>query len=288
VTAQEASDLDADAVSHDHITSAADPMNQDGEDMTSSQIPALDSYLAGVGVEEMLGTKIATTTSFLDSAGRSVQIGDYLGKGRPVILNLVYHNCPMLCSIALDALGTTLGDLAWTPGNEFDVLTVSFGAGETPEMAAAAKDRMISSLGRRGAEDGWHFLVGEEESIMELTGSVGYTFKWIASRKEYAHPAVVVLLAEDGTITRYLHGIDVAASDVRRGLVEASNGEVGTAVDQFLMYCFQYDPGSNSYVLHATNLMKLGGMFTLLMLGAGLFVFWRKEQHDQVERVHQT
>jgi protein SCO1/2 len=241
--------------------------------------------LKGVGVEEKLGMLLPQEATFTDSEGRQVTIGQYLDNGKPLLLNFIYHNCPMLCSITLEALGQTLSDMDWTPGKEFDVLSISFGAGETPEMAARARDRMLTKLNREGADDGWHFLVGDSANVHLVTDAVGYSFKWVASTQEYAHPAVLVFAGEDGKVTRYLHGLDLPADDVRKALVEASEGKVGSVMDQVLMYCYQYDPGSNSYVLHATNLMKLGGMITLLLIVVGLFVFWRRERDNQTQRV---
>ncbi len=247
--------------------------------------PNLPGALRGVGVDEKLGSMLPAEATFLDSEGRQVTIGDFLQNDRPLLINFIYHNCPMICGITLEALGMTLSDMEWTPGTEFDVISVSFGAGETPEMAARAKERMISKLDRKGAADGWHFLVGDSTNIALLTDRVGYSFKWVEQTREYAHPATMVFAGQDGTVTRYLHGLDLPATDVRKALVEASRGEVGTAIDQILMYCFQYDPNSNSYVLHATNLMKLGGLFTLLVIGIGLLVLRRKERDDRTYRI---
>lgn len=244
----------------------------------------LPPSLNGVGVQEKLGDLIPRDAAFTDSEGHQVTIGQYLDQGRPVLLHFLYHNCPMLCSINLEALGQTLSEMDWTPGREFEVISVSFGAGETPEMAARARERMLAKLDREEAANGWHFLVGDSANVHLLADAVGYSFKWVASTREYAHPAVLVFAGEDGKVTRYLHGLDLPADDVRKALVEASEGTVGTVMDQVLMYCYQYDPGSNSYVLHATNLMKLGGMFTLMLLAVGLFVFWRRERDSQARR----
>ncbi|MDA0377906.1 MAG: SCO family protein [Bacteroidetes bacterium] len=237
--------------------------------------------LSGVGVEEKLGTMLPRDVVFMDSDGRQVTLGQYMDQGRPLLLNFIYHNCPMLCSITLEALGQTLSEMDWTPGEQFEVLSISFGARETPEMAARARERMLTKLNREEASEGWHFLVGDSLNVHLLTDALGYSFKWVASTQEYAHPAVLVFAGEDGKVTRYLHGLDLPANDVRKALVEASEGKVGSVMDQVLMYCYQYDPGSNSYVLHATNLMKVGGMLTLMLLGVGLFVFWRRERDRQ-------
>lgn len=235
---------------------------------------------AGVGVEERLGEPIAADAVFLDETGTEVRISDLLGGETPVILNFVYHECPMLCSLLLDGFSRTLQEMAFTPGDEFEIITVSFSATETPDVAARSKERYTASLDASAA-DGWHFLTGTEEEIARLAESAGFQFRWVESQDQFAHPAALIFLSPGGTITRYLHGMTFTAADVRRAVVEASDGEVGSAMDRVLLYCFQYDPDANSYVLHATNLMKLGGLLTLLVLGAGLFLFWRRERDDQ-------
>lgn len=242
----------------------------------------------GVGLVERLGEVLPMEARFTDSNGNDVVLGKYFGSQKPVVINLVYHNCPMLCSIVLESLTETLKDLAWAPGENFEVLTVSFGAGETPEMAARAKDRVLAKLGKAEADEGWHFLVGDEENILALTDALGFTFKWMESTGEYAHPSALVFVSDEGVVTRYIHGIEYSATKVRRAIVEASEGKVGSALDQILLYCYRYDPASNSYVLHATNLMKLGGLLTLLLIGLGLFVFWRRESRNQKENLNQV
>lgn len=235
----------------------------------------------GVGVDERLGESIELDAVFLDERGEEVRISDLMDGETPVILNFVYHECPMLCSLLLEGFSKTLQQMAFTPGDEFDVITVSFSATETPDLAARQKERYLASLDAPEAVDGWHFLTGTEGEIARLAESAGFQFRWVESRDQFAHPAALIFLAPDGTITRYLHGMTFTASDVRRGVVEASNGTVGSAVDRVLLYCYQYDPDANSYVLHATNLMKLGGLLTLLVLGVGLFLFWRRERREQ-------
>lgn len=235
----------------------------------------------GVGVEERLGEPIASDATFFDETGAEVRISDLMDGETPVILNFVYHECPMLCSLLLEGFTGTLQEMAFTPGAEFDVITVSFSASETPDLAARQKQRYLASLDAPEAAEGWHFLTGSEEEIAGLAESAGFKFRWVESQDQFAHPAALIFLSPDGIITRYLHGMTFTASDVRRAVVEASNGTVGSAVDRVLLYCYQYDPDANSYVLHATNLMKLGGLMTLLVLGTGLFLFWRRERRDQ-------
>lgn len=238
--------------------------------------------MEGVGIDEQLGANIPGDIVFSNAAGEEVALGSFFDSGRPVILNFVYHDCPMLCSVLLDSFTETMKLMEWAPGSEYDVLTVSFSAIETPDLAARQKEKYMQKLARAGAEDGWHFLTGEDEAIQQLAASTGFQFKWVESRKEYAHPSLLIFLSPDGQITRYLHGLYFEPTDVRKALVEASNGTVGSAVDQILMYCFQYDPAANSYVLHATNLMKAGALLTMLFIGLGIWLLRRKERHNRV------
>jgi protein SCO1 len=238
----------------------------------------------GVGMDEQLGSHIPTDLVFRNEAGQEVRIGSYLKGEKPVLLNFVYHNCPMLCSLVLDGLTQTLKKMEWTPGEQFEVLTVSFASTEGPDLAARSKERYLGELGRPAAASGWHFLTGTEENIQALARSVGFQFRWIEEQQEYAHPAALIFLSGGGKITRYVYGMDFPARDVRAALVEASEGKVGSPMDQVFLYCFRYDHEANSYVLHATNLMKAGGALTLLALGSVLFVFWRRERKDQKER----
>lgn len=248
----------------------------------SGQTPAA---LEDVGLEEHLGESVPLDLTFRDESGSKVQLAEYFDGTRPVVLTMTYHNCPMLCNLILDGFTRTLQDFAWTPGDEFEVVSVSFAADETPELAAQQKRRYIRDLGDERAADGWHFLTGDEESIQALAASIGFQFRWMEDRQEYAHPAVLTFLSGEGMISRYLYGLDFPQRHFRNALVEASEGKVGTALDQVILYCFQYDPTANSYVLHAVNLMKLGGLLTVIVLGSFLFIFWRRERENLDEGV---
>ncbi len=228
-------------------------------------------------LQEKLGEQVATDVTFYNEEGEAVRLAEYFDGETPVVLSLVYHNCPMLCSLILDGVTNSLRELKWTPGDEFEKLTVSFNAIETPDVAKRQKDLYLKDYGRPEAADGWHFLTGDETAIARLTESVGFTFTWVEEQQEYVHPAVLIFISGDGTITRYLHGMEYPERDIRNALVEASEGRVGSAVDRAIMYCFKFDPSSNSYVLHAWNLMKLGSILGALALGGVLLVFWRRE-----------
>ncbi len=238
----------------------------------------LPGAFEGVGIDEKLGDLIPLELVFLNEDGEEVTLDRYFDGEKPVLLNFVYHNCPMLCSILLESFTKTLGEMEWTPGEAFDILTVSFSSMETPELASTQKQRYLNELGRPEAASGWHFLTGSEENIQALAGATGFQFKWMESTREYAHPAALIFLSGKGKITRYIHGMYFPKADVRKAIVEASEGRVGTTIDRIFLYCYRYDAGANSYVLHATNLMRISGFLTALVLFTGLFIFWRRER----------
>ncbi|MFB6247531.1 MAG: SCO family protein [Salinibacter sp.] len=242
--------------------------------------------LKGVGIERQLGSSVPTDLTFRNAAGETVTLGQYLDGETPVILNLVYHNCPMLCGLMLDGFTSSLQSVEWTPGQEFRVLTVSFNHREGPEVARKKKDVYTKRLDRSGVDEGWHFLTGSKASIRRLTDAVGFNFRWIEKKQEYAHPTTQIFLSGDGVVTRYIYGIEVPSGDMRKALVEASNGTVGNAIDQAAMYCFQFDPKKNTYTADAFNIMKIGSVLTLFILGGMLFMFWRRE-HEDLERHEQ-
>lgn len=240
---------------------------------------AMPPQLEGTGIDEQLGAFVSTETVFLDEEGDEVALSTFFDGERPVLLAPIYQNCPMLCNLVLQGLTEALSQMAWTPGEEFEVVALSFNPRETPAVAAEKKTMYMEMLGRPDAASGMHFLTGSEAAIHAVTDAVGFSFKWIEEKQEYAHPSALIFLSGNGKVSRYLYGIDYKPSDVRTALVEASEGNVGSALDQALLYCFQYDPNENSYVLHAQNLMKLGGMLTIVLLGGILLMYWRKESH---------
>lgn len=239
----------------------------------------MPAELHGAGIEEQLGDVIPTDLVFRNETGEAVALADYFDGERPVLLALVYHECPMLCNMVLQGLTKAMGQMDWVPGREFDVLAVSFNPRETPDVAREEKAMILEMLGKPAAADGLHFLTGDDPSIDALTDAVGFQYRWIEEKQEFAHPSALIFLSGHGKISRYIYGIDYPPSDVRRALVEASSGNVGSTLDQVILYCFQYDPNANSYVPHALNLMKIGGVLTMFLLGGMLYVYWRRESH---------
>ncbi len=237
----------------------------------------------GVGIEEKLGERIPLDLTFRDEAGQPVTLRTFFDGRRPVLLTLVYHDCPMLCNLVLDGLAKTLRQMSWTPGDQFEVLVVSFNHRETPELVRRKKAHYVDMLDRPEAAAGLHFLTGDSTTIRTLTDAVGFYFRWVPEKQQFAHPAALMFLSGEGKISRYLYGLEHDPGDVRKALVEASEGKVGTIVDQVLLYCFQYDPNENSYVANAFNIMRLGGAVTVVLLGITLFLFWRRERRRQQE-----
>jgi protein SCO1/2 len=227
--------------------------------------------LQEIGWDQNLGQKIPLDLRFKDETGRDVILGDYFGE-RPVVLSLVYYECPMLCTISLNGLARALEVLSFVPGQEFEVLTISFDPGEGPELAAAKKRAYMASYEKReeGAR-GWHFLTGDAEAIDRLTKAVGFRYAWDEETKQFAHPAGILVVNPDGTISHYLFGVEFSPRDLRLALVAAGSGEVGNPVDQVLLYCFQYDPKTGKYSASILNIVRIAGLATLLAM-AGLIL----------------
>jgi protein SCO1 len=234
-------------------------------------------YLQNVGIEQHLDGQVPADLPFVDDAGHTIKLGDYFGK-KPLILNLVYYNCTMLCGEALTGLTGAMKMVKFDVGNEFDVVTVSFNPQETPETAAAKKQEYLKRYGRAGAASGWHFLTGPAESINALTKAVGFQYQYDPKSNQYAHATAIVVLTPQGRISRYFYGVDYPPKDLRMGLVEASQGKIGNAVDQVLLYCYHYDPATGKYGAIVNNILKLGAGLTILSLGGLLLILFRLEK----------
>lgn len=236
------------------------------------------AILDDIGVDEKLGDQIPLDLKFANSNGDSVSIGELIESGKPVLLNPLYYECPILCSLVLDGVFSTIKELVWTPGEDYTIISFSIDPEEGPELAAEYKVRYINALDRPGAEDGWHFLTGNEKNIKALTNSIGFKYKYEETTGEFIHLASVMMLSPEGIVNRYLYGANFREFDFRNGLYEAADGKIGSMTDRLLLYCFTYDPSSQSYVPVAMNIMKLGGLATVIILGIFLGVFWRRER----------
>lgn len=234
-------------------------------------------YLQNVGIEQHLDGQVPPDLTFVDDTGRTIKLGDYFGK-KPLIMNLVYYNCTMLCGEALAGLSAAMKMVKFDVGNQFDVITVSFNPRETPQMAAQKKVEYLKRYGRPGAAAGWHFLTGPADSINALTKAVGFQYQYDAARDQYAHATAIMVLTPQGRISKYFYGVDFPPKDLRMGLVEASQNKIGNAVDQVLLYCYHYDPATGKYGAVVSNMLKLGGAATILFVGGLILVLLRLER----------
>jgi protein SCO1/2 len=239
--------------------------------------PASYNPFPDVGFDQRLGEQVPLNLIFTDETGKTVQLKEYLGE-KPVILSLAYYDCPMLCTLVLNGLVRTLRTLSFSAGNEFNVITVSFDAREKPPLAAEKGKTYLQAYNRPGAEKGWHFLTGDEESIQKLTHAVGFRFKYDQASHQFAHASGIVVLTPEGKISHYFYGIEYAPRDVRLGLVEASAGKIGSAVDQILLLCFHYDPAAGKYGLMIMRIVQVSGLLTMLALGSYIFIMLRRER----------
>jgi len=237
---------------------------------------AMPPVLRDVSFEQRLNQRLPLDLQFRDETGRQVHLGDFFGQ-KPVILALVYYNCPMLCTQVLGGLASSLKVVTFGAGVDFSVVVVSFDPMETAEQAAAKKHWMLDEYGRPDTAGGWHFLTGDETAIRSLTDTVGFQYTFDQTSAQFAHPAGISVLTPDGRLARYLFGIEYSPRDLRLALVEASENRIGTAVDQILLYCYEYNPSSGKYGLIAMRLIRAGALATMLALGTFIIVMRRKE-----------
>jgi protein SCO1 len=230
--------------------------------------------LKHVGIEQHLNVQIPPHLPFRDENGAQVELGNYFGS-KPLILNLVYYQCPMLCGEVLSGLESALRILKFDVGREFDVLTVSFDPSDTPEMAASKKAELLKRYGRPAAGLGWHFLTGAQASIDALTSAAGFDYQYDPKTRQFAHATAIMILTPQGRIAQYYYGVEFAPRDLRLGLVQASQDKIGTVVDQVLLYCYHYDPDQGKYGAIISRILKLAAAATILLLGTFLIAMFR-------------
>lgn len=239
---------------------------------------SLPTPLTNVGYDQRLGEQVPLGLILRDEDGRPVRLGDYFGE-RPVVLVLAYYTCPMLCTVVLQGAAASLKVLTFEAGREFDVVVVSFDPRDTAEKAAEVKREILARYGKPGTAAGWHFLSGGPGSIAALTEAVGFRYYFDRQTRQYAHAAGLVLLTPSGRIARYFYGVEFPPRDVRLGLVEASGEKIGTLVDQVLLFCFHYDPVIGRYSAMTLNLVRAGGIATVIGLAVTVILLRRRERN---------
>jgi len=261
---------------------AADVPPRAPTDRVTTDLPPanrMPELLKEIGLDQRLDEQLPLDTPFKDETGRDVVLRQYFGK-RPVILTLVYYECPMLCTQVLNGVVSALGVLQFSIGQEFDVVTISFDPGETAALAAAKKAAYIERYNRPGAERGWHFLTGSAKSIAAVTKTVGFRYAYNEEVDQYAHVSGFMVLTPDGRISRYFYGIEYGPRDIRLALIEAGDRKIGSLVDHVFLYCFHYDPKSARYSFAIMRVVRGAGVVTLVAIAAGVFVMRRRERRS--------
>lgn len=238
---------------------------------TSSEL--VPDILEKVGIDQKLNAQVPLDAVFRDETGRQVKLGDYFGK-RPVVLSLVYYECPMLCTQVLNGAVAAFKVLNFNIGDEFEVVTVSFNPKETPAMAAAKKGTYLAKYGRPAGARGWHFLTGEQPAIDAVASSVGFRYVFDAASQQYVHASALMVITPQGRVSKYFYGIDYPPKDIRLGLIEASGGKIGSPVDQVLLYCFHYDPHSGKYSMVVMNVLRLAGVLMVALIVGSIVMMW--------------
>jgi protein SCO1/2 len=242
------------------------------------------SALTGVTIEQRLNSQLPLDATFKDEYGATVQLGKYFGKGRPVVLELVYYECPMLCTQILNGMVRAAKVLTFTPGKDYDVVAISFDAREGPKQALLKKAVYMKDYGHPETANGWHFLTGDPDSIKRVTDAVGFRYKWDVYTATFAHASAIYVLTPEGKLSKYFYGIEYSPKEMRLGLVEASEHKIGNAVDQVLLFCYHFDPTSGKYTFAAMAILRAAGAATVLMLGGFVFIMLRRDSRQKGNR----
>jgi protein SCO1/2 len=254
----------------------------------NSRPAPLPAALQGVTIEQRLNQQVPLDLVFRDEYGRSLPLSTYFSGNKPVLLALVYYNCPMLCTLILNGVVSSLKAVSFDPGKDFEVVAVSFDPRDTPEIAARKKAGYLQRYRRPGTDNGWHFLTGGEESIKALTSALGYRYTFDPKTGQFAHASAIMILTPQGKLSRYFYGVEYAPRDIRLGLVEASQNKIGNPVDQALLFCYHYDPATGKYGAIAMNMVRFGGATFVLICSTFLLIAWRRDWHKDKRDVRRA
>lgn len=249
-----------------------------GKEMQQVPVNQDPKALEGVGIDQKLNSQIPLDTSFVDSTGQTVQLGQYFGK-RPVLLSLVYYDCPMLCPETLQGITDALKQTTLKLGDDYEVVTVSFNPKETPQIAAAAKQQWLSKLGNPDAEHAWHFLTGSPDSITKLANAAGFHYKWDPQTNQFNHATAIMVVTPKGRISKYFYGVVYSPRDLRLGLIQAADNKIGTAVDAILLFCCKYNVSTGKYDVLVNRVLSIAGAFTIIVLGSFLLFLAKYKGH---------
>ena len=260
-----------------YLRYAGDPTK---ETNPAQQMPGI---LKEVTFKQQLNEQLPLDAAFKDEAGRDVRLGDYFKTGKPVVLAFVYYQCTMLCTQVMNGISSALKALTFTPGQDFDVVLVSFDPRDTPKDATEKKAAHLQYWSTESTAAGWHFLTGKETEIRRTTQAAGFSYQWDARNNQFAHVSGVLVVTPDGRLSRYFYGIEYSPKELRLALVESGKGTIGSKIDELLLYCFHYDPESGRYGVVVMNLIRLGGVVTVTLMAGFILLMRRRETHTPRE-----
>jgi len=245
---------------------------------TSATPPTLPGK---VGIDQNMNAQLPLDVMFRDETGRVVRLREYINGTKPVLLVFMYYRCPMLCSMVMEGVVNTLTELKFDAGKEYDVVTISIDPRDTPAQAAQKKEKYVKRYGRLETANAWHFLTGPESAIRHVTDVAGFHYAYDPQLDNFAHATALMVLTPQGRMSRYLYGFEYKPRDVRLALVEASDGKIGSAVDQVLLLCYHYEPATGKYSRSAMAIMRAGGAATVAGLAGFIFIMIRRERRAQ-------
>jgi len=245
--------------------------------VASAQFPR-PAIAQGVGIDQKLSSQIPLDLLFHDERGDAVPLRSYFGD-KPVVISMVYFSCGSLCPMSIKETVTSLDRLPLKPGSDYNVLVVSFDPKDTPAIAAKEKAEFSRYYKEAGYTDGFHFLTGDQAAISKLADAVGWRYKWDQATQQFVHAGGIMVATPEGKMSRYFYGLAYAPQDVRLALVEASQHKIGSPVDYITLFCFHYDPTTGKYTLAITNLLKVTGCLTVVLLAGFIFMFMKNDKN---------
>ncbi|HXG86655.1 MAG TPA: SCO family protein [Pyrinomonadaceae bacterium] len=239
--------------------------------------------LQAVGIDQKLGEQLPLDAEFKDENGNVVKLGSYFNQKKPVILALVYFECPMLCNEVLNGLTGSLKGISFDAGSEFDIVAISFDARENdkPDLTKNKKESYLNRYKRPGAENGWHFLTGTQSEIDKVTRAVGFNYVYDDKTEQFAHAGGIMVATPEGKLSRYLYGIDYSPKDIKFSLIDSTENKIGNPAEQLFLYCFHYDPASGKYGLAILRVLRLAAIGTIIGIAGLLLLFWRNNKKKE-------
>jgi protein SCO1/2 len=229
-----------------------------------------------VGLQPNIGGIVDFEQKFTDSSGANGTLSSFIDPTKPTLLVPVYYDCPRLCGLLTGGVFEALTKIPLKMGQDYNLTFISIDPRENAELAAERKSgrlKMLTSFDISSTQ--FHYLVGEADPIRSVMSSIGFNYRPDGT-EDFSHSAVVAVVSPGSKITHYFTGIEFVPRDLRLALVESSEGKVGDFIDKMLLYCFRFDHTKGEYTVFALNVMKTGGILTLIALAALYGTMWKR------------